>query len=223
MSSDVIVRAHTGEDGQAIATPSPTPAPTPAPAQNPKNFLAQTWQKIFPPKKSPAPAATPTSTTPAPSDNAPAAGEPGAPRYSITVKTDAGNEQVITGDSSSSSSPTPVPPPAQPAPTPIALTPREGLPARLWHTVFRRKPAPPAATTPAWIGTIKLVNYQAKYALIDSEMYSSVTPGAVLNAVGNDAETGSLRVSNDRNPPFFIADIVNGRPAVGDRVYSPKP
>jgi hypothetical protein len=89
--------------------------------------------------------------------------------------------------------------------------------------VFPRKAGPPAATTPAWAGTIKLVDYQAKYALIDSETYTSLAPGAVLNAVGNDAETGSLRVSADRDPPFFIADIVNGRPAVGDRVYSPTP
>lgn len=157
------------------ATPTPTPAsgttPTPAPSASPKptpgagNVFSKTWQKIFPPKATPAPSPTPDV---------------------IKIK-----------------------------------TPREGIFSRLWHSIFPRKKHPPAALPPQWIGTIKLVNEQAGYALIDTQGSMAPPVGDTIRAVGNDMETGSLKISADRNPPFFIADIVSGKPRPGDRVYSP--
>lgn len=195
----------------AQATPSPSPSASPipkaSPAPTPKpaspNFITGTWRKIFPPKPTPAP-------TP---------GETGA--VSIRVSTSEGGqtEQVIHEGSAGPSA-------APPAPTPIQMKmrPAEGYLMRMWHRIFPKKQEPPAAATPQWVGTIKLVNERDNYALIDSPTsYSTIPVGETLNSVGTDTESGVLRVTADRNSPFFIADIVSGKPRAGDRVYSPKP
>jgi hypothetical protein len=185
----------------AEASPTPTPAPTPSPTPKP-NIFSQAWQKIFPPKPTPAPTPGPTG------------------RVTMRVTTADGQpvEQVVSeGDPTapSAAAPTPVP-----APTP----PRENFIARMWHKIFPKKEPPPSATLPQWIGTIKLVNERDGYVLIDSEQgYYPLAAGEVLNAVGGGSESGVVRVTADRNPPFFIADIVGGKPRAGDRVYSPKP
>ena len=93
----------------------------------------------------------------------------------------------------------------------------------MWHKVFPKKLEPPAAAPPQWIGTIKLINERDGYALIDSPSSLGVTVGETINSVGADSESGVLRITADRNPPFFIADIVSGKPHAGDRVYSPRP
>jgi hypothetical protein len=97
-----------------------------------------------------------------------------------------------------------------------------GFFTRVWRSVFKPKPKVPVAAPPRWIGVIRVVNTTDKYVLIDSQQTLSMKPGEVLNSVGNDYETGTVRVSPDKNPPFFIADIASGSPAVGDRVYSPQ-
>jgi hypothetical protein len=139
----------------------------------------------------------------------------------VTIRTStsegAGTEQVVREASPGAN--------AIPSPTPIQvkLRPSESFPMQMWHKVFPKKRTPPAAAAPQWIGTIKLINERENYALIDSPGYFALPAGETLNSVGADSESGVLRVTTDRNPPFFIADIVNGKPRAGDRVYSPKP
>lgn len=115
-------------------------------------------------------------------------------------------------------------PPAPKKPSDVIQVPmpREGLLSRMWHSIFPRKKTPPAALPPQWIGRIQLVDEQGGYALIDTQGGTVPPVGQILRAVGNDLETGSLKISADRNPPFFIADIENGKPQPGDRVYAPE-
>jgi hypothetical protein len=183
-------------------SPSPTPAPAPTPKPKSKNILTNAWEKIFPPKPTPEP--TPGATG----------------KISVRVTTSDGREVVKVlreGDD--------MPPMAMPTPVPVQLKPPgENFLARTWHMVFPKKETPPPATLPQWIGTIKLVNERDGYALIDSQQgYYAIPDGEMLNSVGGGSESGVLRVTADRNPPFFIADIVGGKPRAGDRVYSPKP
>lgn len=114
-----------------------------------------------------------------------------------------------------------------PAPDETALPEKKTNPiVALWQRVFPPKDqtaATPAATQPNWIGTVKAVSDRDDYVLIDSQPYQGLPTGAILTSVGADSETGSVRVSDDRDPPFFIADIVTGKPAPGDRVYNPTP
>ncbi len=98
-----------------------------------------------------------------------------------------------------------------------------GLLKRWWQSIFKpKKPEFPVASAPLWIGSIKVVNARDRYVLIDSALAVAMPPGEILNSVGNDFESGSVRTTADRVHPFFIADIVSGNPAVGDRVYSPQ-
>ncbi len=118
---------------------------------------------------------------------------------------------------------------AAPTPTPESTVPAEPKAnpvVALWQKVFPPKDQAletPAATTPNWIGTVKAVSERDDYVLIDSQPYQGLPTGAILTSVGAASETGSVRVSDDRDPPFFIADIVTGKPSPGDRVYSPLP
>ncbi|MGH8045615.1 MAG: hypothetical protein ACREKL_00080 [Chthoniobacterales bacterium] len=204
---------------------SPTPTPSPGPTPKPSNFISQTWQKIFPPK----PASSSNSSKPnfitqtwqkifppKPTPT-PAPGETG--RIPASVTTDDGQrvEKVLSEGEGPAAGPTP-------APVEIKARPKENILSRTWHMVFPKKEEPPVATLPQWIGTIKLVNERDGYALIDSQQgYYAMPDGEILNSVGGGSESGVLRVTSDRNPPFFIADIVGGKPRAGDRVYSPKP
>lgn len=104
----------------------------------------------------------------------------------------------------------------------VILEKEEGFFSRMWHRVFPKRESPPAASKPTWIGTITMVDERDGFALIDSQPFFNLSTGLTLNSVGQDVETGILRVSPDRNPPFFIADIISGRPKRGDRVYSPE-
>ncbi|MFY8216860.1 MAG: hypothetical protein ACOVMP_09725 [Chthoniobacterales bacterium] len=101
-----------------------------------------------------------------------------------------------------------------------------GFLTKLWGSatsIFKKKkPEAPVASAPTWIGTIKVVNQAERYVLIDSNLTVALPPGEILNSVGNDFESGTVRTTADRVHPFFIADIASGNPAVGDRVYSPK-
>ncbi len=135
-------------------------------------------------------------------------------------------------DSESSSVPEGTDPPTEPSeneetPNPAPTT--AGAPtdepnffAGLWQSAFPPKPEPPpAATAPNWIGAVKAVSDRHDYVLVDSQNYQSPPPGSILTTVGAESETGTVRVSDDRDPPFFIADVISGRPAPGDRLYSP--
>ena len=116
----------------------------------------------------------------------------------------------------------PQPPPGQPTPTPTPKPPNMGLLSHFHFSFFpsKQKKTTPRALVPLWIGTITMVNLETHFVLIDSNAFYAVVPGKQLSCISQSRETGKVVVSKDKNPPFFIADIVSGSPQVGDRVYS---
>jgi hypothetical protein len=199
-STSRVISAESSPTPNPTASPAPAASPSPTPKSKPPNFLAATWRKIFPAKVK----ATPTPT----------------PAMVFRVTTESGNQAEIPIGGSSSQAP-----PSEPGPTPVMLKmrPTENFVSRLWHRVFPKKAAPPSAEPPQWVGVVKLVNERDGYALVDAQNYATLPAGETLNTVGEDRETGVLRVNADRQAPFFIADVVSGKPHAGDRVYSPKP
>lgn len=95
--------------------------------------------------------------------------------------------------------------------------------------LLRPRPKKAARATPAkplLVGTIRLVNEDGHFALIDSGMSPSPLPGAVLKsraASGETGETGELKAGEVRRRPFAIADVVKGAPQVGDQVFQQPP
>lgn len=79
------------------------------------------------------------------------------------------------------------------------------------------KPAP--ADPHRRVGTITLVNEEARFVLIDGGVLPPASAGAALKCFSNGTETGVLTVSPERKPPFIIADIVKGAPHRGDEVF----
>lgn len=193
----------------------------------------------------PPPSPEPTPVQPQPVYRVTVSTESGGTEQTIVESDGASTEEPApAGEAAATPAPTPAPTPKpgnflgrmwgkvfppKATPTPkkpddvIRIpTPREGFISRIWHAIFPRKKTPPAALPPQWIGRIQLVNEQGGYALIDAQGAAVPAAGQILRSVGNDLETGSLKISADRNPPFFIADIENGKPQAGDRVYSPE-
>lgn len=220
--------SDTGDDAPpAEVSPTPTPAPTPSPtpsATPEPTPIAQTTFRVIVSndegQKEERVFADGVEDTPSPT-----------PSDSAVVV-------VTVTPTPDAATPTPTPKqgnflsntwrklfPPKKAPTPPAAQrkPQEGFLSRMWHSVFPKKEEPPVATSPSWIGTVKLVDENAHYVLVDTDTYHPLATGETLIAVGNERETATLRVTADRNPPFFIADIVSGRPMPGDRIYSPKP
>lgn len=91
----------------------------------------------------------------------------------------------------------------------------------LFDKLFPKKKQPPKAEPAQLIGTVKMVNLDDKFVLIDALVYTPGAPGEPLICIANQRESASLHISPLRKPPFLIADIVSGTPSVGDRVYKP--
>ena len=90
------------------------------------------------------------------------------------------------------------------------------------------RPRPKKATLathakPLLVGTIKLVNDDGHFVLIDSGLSPSPLPGAVLTCRTASGETGELKAGEVRRRPFAIADVVKGTPQVGDQVFQQPP
>lgn len=135
---------------------------------------------------------------------------------------------AAAGETASASSPTPTPvPAATPAPTPDpAAQPRRPLLAYAWPLnwpgmLFPKKPEPPQALPPQVIGVIKMVNSSDGFVLIDAVSFGNLEAGTQLLCIANRQETATLHMSTLKNPPFLIADIVNGHPSPGDKVIKP--
>jgi len=119
-------------------------------------------------------------------------------------------------------------PPPMPAPSPTP-TPQMKKPLLLQvfscfgllDKLFPKKKEPPKAQPAQLIGTVKMVNLDDKFVLIDALVYTPGLPGDSLVCISNQRETASLHISPLRKPPFLIADIVSGTPSTGDRVYKP--
>ena len=118
----------------------------------------------------------------------------------------------------------------KPAPTVTAtpagvVTPKVTLWDRVAYysnpfNLLPKKKRPPVAQQPRLVGVVKMVNMEDKYVLVDAVTQSS-EPGDLLLCITNQKETANLRMSSLKNPPFLIADIASGTPAVGDRVFKP--
>lgn len=116
-------------------------------------------------------------------------------------------------------SPTPTPTPS-PAPRPAERkTIWQILTFGLLGGKSQKKDEPPKAQAAIQIGTIKLVNESERFVLIDTVAYQAAIPGDKLASISDGRKNGTLKVSPLRNPPFLIADIVEGSPSRGDRVY----
>ncbi len=91
----------------------------------------------------------------------------------------------------------------------------------IWQKLFPPKKQIPKALPAHLIGTVKLVNKDDNFVLIDTISYSNSAPGTPLLCIMNERQTATLKLSSLRNPPFLIADITDGNPSPGDRVYQP--
>jgi len=91
----------------------------------------------------------------------------------------------------------------------------------LWEKIFPRKKEIPKAQPAHLVGTVKLVNKEEKFVLIDTLTAGQVATGDNLLCIMNERQTAALKMTGLRNPPFLIADITDGTPEVGDRVYAP--
>jgi len=129
-------------------------------------------------------------------------------------------------------SPTPSPTPVATAtaqPTPAGKKPDPNQPKRVWYSylspgyligkIIPRKTPPPQAEAPRLIGTIKMVNKEDRFVLIDAISPGAAQPGDSLVCIVNQRESAYLRANALRNPPFLIADIASGTPSPGDKVY----
>jgi len=74
-----------------------------------------------------------------------------------------------------------------------------------------------------WAGTIRMVNVAENFALVESHTSTPVVPGEKYLSVQNGRETGALLVTALKAHPFLIADVVDGSPAAGDKIYIPRP
>lgn len=91
----------------------------------------------------------------------------------------------------------------------------------IFSKIFPKKKTPPKAEAARAIGTIKLVNEEAGFVLIEATSFQEASAGGMLVSIMNQKESATLKVSEMRNPPFLIADIISGKPTKGDRVYKP--
>jgi len=86
-----------------------------------------------------------------------------------------------------------------------------------------KNPPAPLASPVNWAGEIRMVNVAENFVLIESNSSAATIPGEKYLAIQNGTETGSVRMTALRNPPFLIADIVSGDPSPGDKIYLPRP
>lgn len=87
----------------------------------------------------------------------------------------------------------------------------------------RKSPPAPAASPVNWAGEIRMVNIAENFVLVESNSPVATIPGEKYLVIQNGIETGAVRMSSLRNPPFLIADIVSGDPSPGDKIYLPQP
>ncbi|MCX6974931.1 MAG: hypothetical protein NTZ94_11685 [Verrucomicrobia bacterium] len=92
-----------------------------------------------------------------------------------------------------------------------------------WLKFPKKTPPPPLATPIDWTGVIRLVNEDERFVLIQAQGGRGVIAGEKYLCIRDAAETGVLRMTALRNPPFLIADILSGDPLAGDKVYLPSP
>ena len=111
----------------------------------------------------------------------------------------------------------------EPKPEAVSVEKKAPAPWLSWLKFSKKTPPPPSATPIHWTGVIRLVNEADRFVLIQSPSSSAVTPGEKHLCIRDKTETGVLRMTELKNSPFLIADILSGDPLAGDRVYLPSP
>lgn len=102
-------------------------------------------------------------------------------------------------------------------------SPLGGLGSFFSNLLPRKNPRPPAASPVQWAGKIRMVNIAENFVLVESTSAVATVPGEKYLAVQNGRETGVVRMTSLRNPPFLIADIVSGDPSPGDKIHLSQP
>ncbi|MFV0338867.1 MAG: hypothetical protein ACK5LK_11580 [Chthoniobacterales bacterium] len=94
-------------------------------------------------------------------------------------------------------------------------------PRPLWMRIlfFWQKPPPPKAAPLRSIASVYTSNPAAGFAIIESPSAASLVPGTRLMAIDEGNVNGTVRISADRQPPFLIADILDGNLKNGDLLY----
>jgi hypothetical protein len=87
----------------------------------------------------------------------------------------------------------------------------------------KKSPPPPAASPVDWAGEIRMVNVAESFVLVESSSAAAAVAGEKYTAIREGRETGVVRMTPLRNPPFLIADIVSGNPSPGDKIHLPRP
>jgi hypothetical protein len=87
----------------------------------------------------------------------------------------------------------------------------------------KKSPPAPVASPVDWAGEIRMVNVAENFVLVESHSAASAVPGEKYTAIRDGRETGVVRMTPLRNPPFLIADIVSGSPNPGDKIHLPRP
>ena len=68
-----------------------------------------------------------------------------------------------------------------------------------------------------------MVNIAENFVLLESNSSVSAIPGEKYLTIRDSQETGTVRMTSLRNPPFLIADSVSGDPSPGDKIHLPRP
>ena len=118
---------------------------------------------------------------------------------------------------------TPKKEPTQVKPKPEAAAKKTPIHWLSWLKFPKKTPPPPLATPIDWTGVIRLLNEDERFVLIQAQGGRGVIAGEKYLCIRDAAETGVLRMTALRNPPFLIADILSGDPLAGDKVYLPSP
>lgn len=72
---------------------------------------------------------------------------------------------------------------------------------------------------PRLAGHIVMVNSDAKFVLIESDVWTAPPEGTALKCMRYGAETAILTISPERRGTYIVADIVKGSPQRGDEVF----
>lgn len=91
---------------------------------------------------------------------------------------------------------------------------RLSTPLTRWQ---RKTPQPPKAQPLRKIGTVRTLSKDGSYAIVELEPGMMVAPGTELLITATGGDPSCLKVA-EIQPPYFVADIVNGRAEPGDRV-----
>ena len=87
------------------------------------------------------------------------------------------------------------------------------------RNLIPKKEKPPAAVPARLLGSIRQVNEEGRFVLLDAITPSALQADDQLVTLADKTQTSELKLTSLRSGSFFIADITSGKPGVGDRVF----